>query len=180
MTTDVERGSPSRSAMRTWMDIALEHARRGMDAGEAPIGCVLVDADGAVIGSGCNTLRESGNPTLHAEMNAFAAAAGRIADASHLTLVSTLEPCVMCLGAAMQAGVHVIVYGLQAPADAGTRRVTPPASPGATNPTIVGGIASDECRTLFLHWMKRHSGDASRDEQRAFIRQLLELTPGPT
>lgn len=170
--------APLRDVMRVWMDIALAQARLALDAGEAPIGSVVLNSAGDVIGVGYNTLLKSGNPTLHAEMNAFAAGAGQFSTAKDLVMVSTLEPCVMCTGAAMQAGVTTIVYALQAPADSGTGRVSPPTSPGATNPSVIGNIGALESRALFVEWIERHDGDASRAEQRAFIEQLLTLTAG--
>ncbi|MBC7841617.1 MAG: nucleoside deaminase [Gemmatimonadaceae bacterium] len=170
--------APLRDVMRVWMDIALAQARLALDAGEAPIGCVVLNSAGDVMGVGYNTLLKSGNPTLHAEMNAFAAGAGQFAAAKDLVMVSTLEPCVMCTGAAMQAGVTTIVYALKAPADSGTGRVSPPTSPGATNPSVIGNIGTLESRALFVEWIERHEGDPSRDDQRAFIEQLLTLTAG--
>ena len=71
-----------------------------------------------------------------------------------------------------------IIYALQAPADSGTGRVSPPTSPGATNPTVIGRIGAADSRRLFVEWMEQHEGDASRDEQRAFVEQLLTLTAG--
>lgn len=170
--------APLRDVMQSWMDLALEEARRALAAGEAPIGAILLDSAGRIMAKGHNTMRATGNPTTHAEMNAFAAASGQFDGAHDLCMVSTLEPCVMCTGAAMQAGVTTIVYGLQAPADAGTSRVSAPTSPDATSPDIVGDISAAESRALFVEWMELHDGDASREDQRRFITQLLTLTAG--
>jgi tRNA(adenine34) deaminase len=159
-----------------WMRLALAEARRALDDGEAPIGCVLVDGTGAVIGQGHNTMRDTGIVTAHAEMNAFAAAGDKVVPGEPIVMVSTLEPCVMCTGAAMQAGVTTIVFGLRAPADSGTGRVHPPDSPNTSAPTIVGEVGADESRALFYSWLEKHAGDASREEQRQFIEQLLALT----
>lgn len=159
-----------------WMGLALEQARLGLESGEAPIGSVVLQRSGELMGAAYNTCLSSGNPTAHAEMNAFASAAGKFEHAHDLFLVTTLEPCVMCTGAAMQAGVTRIIYGLKAPADAGTGRVSPPTSPGATNPTVVGDVRADESRAIFVEWMKMHAGDASRNGQREFIEQLLAST----
>lgn len=159
-----------------WMLLALGEAKRGLEAGEAPIGCVLIDGQGAIIGRGHNTMQASGIVTAHAEMNAFEMAAQRIVPGEPIILVSSLEPCVMCTGAAMQAGVTTIVYALPAPADSGTARVHPPDSPNTSAPTIIGQIAADESRALFYRWLELHQGDASREEQRQFIVQLLALT----
>lgn len=100
---------------------ALTVAEAGMDAGEAPIGAVIARGDGSVVAAGYNRLNKTRNKTAHAEMVAFADAAGKVPlDARDLLLVSTLEPCVMCTGAAMEAAVDTIVYALKAPADSGT------------------------------------------------------------
>ena len=159
-----------------WMLLALQQAERALTKGEAPIGCVLLHADGTVVASAYNTMVSSGSLIAHAEINVFAAGAGKTAEGESLTLVSILEPCVMCLGAAMQAGVGTVVYGLQAPADAGTGRVKPPASPDATMPVIIGDVLADYSRKLFADWIEMHEGDASRDAQRRFVTQLLTLT----
>jgi tRNA(adenine34) deaminase len=166
----------ARAPLQDWMQLALDEARRGLDAGEAPIGCVLLDADGRVIGAGYNAMRGSGIVTAHAEMKAFEAAAHKVLPGHSYTLVSTLEPCVMCMGAAMQAGVTTIVFGLKAPADAGTTRVDPPESPNATAPKIIGQISAEDSRTLFSEWLELHADDETRSEQRLFIDQLLALT----
>lgn len=160
----------------TWMQRALAQARLAIERGEAPIGCALYREDGALIAEGHNTMMSSGIVTAHAEMNAFAAAGRGIAPGDRVIMVTTLEPCVMCTGAAMQAGVVRIVYALPAPADAGTGRVRPPHSPGATAPVIVGRVASDASRALFEQWLTLHATDESRRDQREFIEQLLALT----
>jgi tRNA(adenine34) deaminase len=162
--------------MVEWMRLALAQAQRGLDAGEAPIGCVLVRRDGSVASAAHNSVHSSGNPIAHAEMNAFSGATGQISSNDGLILVSTLEPCVMCTGAAMQVGVRTIIFGLSAPADSGTQRVRPPSSPSSTAPHVVGGVASEESRRLFQGWLARHRGDESRTEQQEFIEQLLALT----
>ncbi|QJR35369.1 nucleoside deaminase [Gemmatimonas groenlandica] len=159
-----------------WMQRALAQARLAIERGEAPIGCVLYRDDGTMIAEAHNTMMSSGIVTAHAEMNAFAAAGRGIAPGVRVIMVSTLEPCVMCTGAAMQAGVVKIVYALPAPADAGTGRVRPPESPGSTAPDIVGRVGADDSRALFEQWLTLHAGDESRRDQREFVEQLLALT----
>ena len=162
----------TRHALDHLMLQALDAARDGLDAGEAPIGCVLARGDGAVVARGHNEQIRTGIKTAHAEMAAFARSAGKVPpDARDLVLVSTLEPCVMCTGAAMEAAVDTIVYGLRAPADGGTARVEPPQSPESQTPRVVGGILARRCRGLFEEWLRRpgHS-----PQQVAFVRQLLD------
>jgi tRNA(Arg) A34 adenosine deaminase TadA len=152
---------------------ALNVAREGMAAGEAPIGCVLADGRGHVIARGFNRLNATGDRTAHAEIVAFRDVAGRVPeDARDLILVSTLEPCVMCTGAAMEAAVDTIVYALKAPADSGTGRVQPPQSPESQMPRIVGDVLAAESRKLFEEFLRA----ARNPKQRAFAEQLLALT----
>jgi HAD superfamily hydrolase (TIGR01509 family) len=156
------------------MGEALSVARDAMSHGEAPIGAILARGDGTVIARGYNELNRTGDKTAHAEMVTFGHSRGKISPgAKDLILVSTLEPCVMCLGAAMEACVDTIVYGLLAPADSGTGRVSPPESPDTQMPRIVGGILPDESQSLFEQWLAKPSNDS---DQARFVRQLLALT----
>lgn len=96
-----------------WMRQALRLARQAEAAGEVPVGAVIVDADGAVLGEGWNRPIASHDPTAHAEIIALrqaAAAAGnyRLPGA---TLYVTLEPCVMCAGAIVHARIARLVFG---------------------------------------------------------------------
>ncbi|MDQ3139025.1 MAG: HAD-IA family hydrolase [Gemmatimonadota bacterium] len=174
----LELASPGPGRLdRPWaerlMREALAAAREGLARGEVPIGSVIARGDGTVVARGWNALRSTRDRTSHAEMVAFRDAAGRIPeDARDVVLVSTLEPCVMCTGAAMEAAVDTIVYGLPAPADSGTTRVRPPESPDSQLPRVVGGVLADECRALFHEWL-RVNGNPS---QRPFVEQLLALT----
>jgi HAD superfamily hydrolase (TIGR01549 family) len=161
------------AAMEALMREALAAAREGMAAGEAPIGCALADGDGRVVARGFNRLNATEDRTAHAEMVTFREAAGRVpAAARDLILVSTLEPCVMCTGAAMEAAVDTIVYALRAPADNGSTRVQPPQSPESQMPRIVGDVLAGESRELFEAFLKV----VKNPKQRAFVEQLLTLT----
>lgn len=152
---------------------ALEVARDGARHGEAPIGCVLATGDGTVVARAYNEMNGSQNKTAHAEIVAFARAAGRVPlDARDLLLVTTLEPCVMCTGAAMEAAVDTIVYALRAPADAGSSRVRPPESPESQMPRIVGDVLAAESRELFAEWY----AERASEPQAAYVGQLLEAT----
>jgi tRNA(adenine34) deaminase len=152
---------------------ALAAAREGMARGEAPIGCVVADGDGTVLARAHNEMNATQNKTAHAEIVAFGRLAGRVPlDARDLLLVSTLEPCVMCTGAAMESAVDTIVYALRAPADAGTERVRPPQSPESQMPRIVGDVLAAESRSLFERWHAEHEGEP----QAEYVRQLLAAT----
>ena len=152
---------------------ALAAAEAGMEADEAPIGCVIASGDGEVLTSCYNEMNITQNKTAHAEIMAFARLAGHVPlDTRDLILVSTLEPCVMCTGAAMEAAVDTIVFGLRAPADSGSGRVRPPESPESQMPRMVGDVLADESRKLFEAWHAEHAGEP----QAAYVEQLLRST----
>ena len=92
---------------------ALGLAAEAGAAGDVPVGAVVLDARGAVVGEGRNLREQTHDPTAHAEIVALRAAAeahGGWNLADH-TLVVTLEPCVMCAGAILQARIGRVVFG---------------------------------------------------------------------
>jgi tRNA(adenine34) deaminase len=93
------------------MGRALELARRAAEAGEVPVGAVVVSS-GAIAGEGWNRPVASGDPTAHAEIEALRGAAARLGNyrLSRTTLYVTLEPCVMCAGAMVLARVERLVF----------------------------------------------------------------------
>ncbi|MDJ0348868.1 tRNA adenosine(34) deaminase TadA [Cryobacterium sp. PH29-G1] len=96
-----------------WMLLALAEARAALCSGDVPVGAVIVDAAGQVIGRGRNERELHQDPTLHAEVVAIRQAAARLGD-WHLTgctLIVTLEPCVMCAGAILAARLPTVVFG---------------------------------------------------------------------
>ena len=154
---------------------ALEVAEQGLNDGEAPIGAVIARGDATVLARGYNRLNKTLNKTAHAEMVAFADAAGKAPlDARDLLLVTTLEPCVMCTGAAMEAAIDTVIYGMRAPADSGTARVRPPHSPESQMPRIVGGILPDKSRKLLEQFLKRGPNPI----QAEYVKQLLATEQG--
>jgi tRNA(adenine34) deaminase len=159
--------------LNAMLDEALLAAAEGMANGEAPIGAALFNAQGSHLVSGHNRSLALGDPTDHAEMDAFRAlAARRIPLRPGTILVSTLEPCVMCFGAAMEVGIDVLVYGLSAPADGGLARVRPPSSPNNLMCRAVGGIRAQHARELFVLWRNKVATPA----QLPYIDQLLAST----
>ena len=98
---------------RSAMGRALELAREAGHTGEVPVGAVVIDETGAIIGEGRNRREATTDPTAHAEVVALRAAA-RARGSWNLegyTLVVTLEPCLMCAGALLQAHVSRLVFG---------------------------------------------------------------------
>src|SRR5258708_32888892 len=99
-----------------WMEAALALAEEAGAAGESPVGAVVVDRDGRIIGRGRNG-RQSGDPLGHAEVYAIAEAARTAGDwrLEGTTMVVTLEPCAMCAGALVNARVERLVFGASDP-----------------------------------------------------------------
>ncbi len=95
------------------MGLALEQAAAASTSGDVPVGAVVVDADGRVIGTGVNRREADGDPTAHAEVLALRSAAAALGEwrLSGCTLVVTLEPCAMCAGALVLARVSRLVLG---------------------------------------------------------------------
>jgi tRNA(adenine34) deaminase len=97
----------------TFMRMALDEARRAGDDGDVPVGAILVDASGTVIGRGRNRREVCQDPTAHAEVEAIRDAARTLGTWRLLdtTMYVTLEPCPMCAGALVNARVARVVYG---------------------------------------------------------------------
>lgn len=97
------------SAMRRALALADEAGERG----DIPVGAVVLGADGAVLGEGRNLREETHDPAAHAEIVAMRRAAEAIGswNLEGCTLVVTLEPCVMCAGAVLQARIGRLVFG---------------------------------------------------------------------
>lgn len=99
------------------MSLALEQAKKAFDLDEVPVGAVIVDQKGDVIGYGCNNTIASSDPAGHAEINAMRMAAlalknYRLVDT---VLFVTIEPCIMCMGAIIHARIKRVVFGADDP-----------------------------------------------------------------
>ncbi len=95
------------------MRLALDAAVTARESGDVPIGAVVLDADGIVIGAGVNVRERDHDPTGHAEVVALREAAARVGEwrLAGCTLVVTLEPCTMCAGAIVLSRVDRLVFG---------------------------------------------------------------------
>ncbi len=134
-----------------WMRRALELAREARDAGEVPVGAVVV-AGGQVVGQGYNQPISSHDPTAHAEVVALRDAAGRLANyrLPGATLYVTMEPCVMCAGAILHARLTRVVYGAREYKTGAHGSIVDVFAEPRLNHhcEIVGGILADECAAL--------------------------------
>ena len=144
------------------MGQALEQARTALGAGEVPVGAVVVAADGAIVGRGYNHPISSHDPTGHAEIMALREAARSIGNyrLTGMTLVCTLEPCVMCAGAIVHARIARLVFGAYDPKAGAAGSIYNVVSDPRLNhqPEVVSGVREAECRQLlqeFFIWKRK-------------------------
>ncbi|WP_291428731.1 tRNA lysidine(34) synthetase TilS [Deinococcus sp.] len=133
------------------MGQALAQARDAARAQEVPVGAVVLGPGGQVVGRGRNTSREHGDMTRHAELAALRDAARTLGTPylSGCTLVVTLEPCPMCLGAALEARVGHVVYGAANPRAGALGGVTDLlAAHWGHVPAVTGGVRAHEAARL--------------------------------
>jgi tRNA(adenine34) deaminase len=99
-----------------WMEEALRAAQRALDAGEVPVGAVVV-CDGKIVGRGWNRNLTDSDPTAHAEIVALRQAGATVGNhrLGDCELFATIEPCAMCAGALIHARVKRLVYGAEDP-----------------------------------------------------------------
>jgi tRNA(adenine34) deaminase len=134
-----------------YMRMALEEARRAEQAGEVPVGAVVVLED-RVIGAGGNRTIADCDPTAHAEVVALRAASRAVGNyrLAGAALYVTIEPCAMCAGAMVQARVARLVYGADDPKAGAVRSLFSIADHPQLNhrAEVVSGVLRDECAAL--------------------------------
>lgn len=135
-----------------YMRLALAEAETAQEAGEIPIGAVVVCRD-RVIARAHNLTETLHDVTAHAEMQAITAAANQLGGKylAECTLYVTVEPCVMCAGALGWAQVRRIVYGC-----GDEKRGYQAFAPRALHPkaTVTSGVLEDECREMMTRFFK--------------------------
>jgi len=135
----------------TAMGLALDEARLAGDVGDVPVGAVVLDREGAVIGRGRNRREANGDPTAHAEIEALRVAASVIGHwRVEATLVVTQEPCPMCAGALVNARVTRLVFGCANPKAGAIESLFSIVSDPRLNHrvAVTSGVRSDECADL--------------------------------
>ncbi|MGD2108681.1 MAG: tRNA adenosine(34) deaminase TadA [Phycisphaerae bacterium] len=144
MAVDVERDE-------RFMRAAIREAVAARDAGEVPVGAVVV-RDDRIIGRGYNQRETLNDPTAHAEMIALTAAAAAVESwrLDGCTLYVTLEPCAMCAGALVLARVERLVYGATDPkAGACTSLYAIPTDERLNHRVeVIDGVLADDCAAL--------------------------------
>lgn len=131
---------------------ALAEARAALRTGDVPIGAVVLDGDGAVVGRGRNAREATSDPTAHAEVLALRDAASTVGSwrLDRCTLVVTLEPCAMCAGALVLARVDRLIFGAFDPKAGAVGSLWDLVRDRRLNhrPDVVSGVLADECGQL--------------------------------
>ncbi len=140
------------------MRAALDEARLALDSGDVPVGALVVDGAGAVVGRGHNLREATGDPTAHAEVLALRDAAARVGTwrLDGCTLVVTLEPCAMCAGAIVLARVPRLVLGAWDPKAGATGSVHDLVRDRRLNHQVevVGGVLEQECGEILRQFFE--------------------------
>ncbi|WP_167001130.1 tRNA adenosine(34) deaminase TadA [Mumia sp. ZJ430] len=142
------------------MERALALASRATQTGDVPIGALVVDAEGAVLGEGWNARERDGDPTAHAEVVALRAAAATRGEwrLDGCTLVVTLEPCTMCAGALVLARVSRLVFGAYDEKAGAVGSLWDVVRDRRLNhrPEVRGGVRAEEASAQLLAFFAEH------------------------
>ncbi|MEI2715153.1 MAG: nucleoside deaminase [Nocardioides sp.] len=140
------------------MRAALDEARLALATGDVPIGALVVEASGEVVGRGHNVREAVGDPTGHAEVVALRAAASARGEwrLDGCTLVVTLEPCTMCAGALVLARVSRLVFGAFDDKAGAVGSLWDVVRDRRLNhrPEVVGGVLAPECGALLTDFFR--------------------------
>jgi tRNA(adenine34) deaminase len=140
-----------------FMRRALVEAHRAREAGEVPVGAVVV-AGGAIVGTGFNRPIGAQDPTAHAEIVALGAAGQALQNyrLSGATLYVTVEPCLMCVGAIVHARIGTVIYGAPDPKGGAVRSLLDVnALPLNHRFEVVEGVLAEECRELLQEFFRK-------------------------
>lgn len=148
----------TRNVIENLMREALSEAEKSRNTGEVPVGCIITDGSGTIIGRGHNSPVASTDPTAHGEMIALRDAAkkqGNYRLPGCLAFV-TLEPCPMCAGALVHARIARVYFGTKDPKGGGLVSNYGIGTDGKLNHEIevVGGILEEECQRLLKEFFR--------------------------
>lgn len=142
-----------------YMEMAYREALRAFERGEVPVGAVVLDASGHVVGRGYNQVEALSDATAHAEIIALTAAMATMGNKylRECTLVVTMEPCPMCAGAIVNAKVGRVVFGAYDPKMGASGSVLNVTGCRSLNhqPEVYGGISEARCQALLQDFFTR-------------------------
>jgi len=140
------------------MEQALVEAKKGYDEGEVPIGAVIAGPGGDIIAGTHNQPIGLNDPTAHAEILALRRAGKAIKNyrLNDVTLVVTIEPCLMCIGAAIHSRISTLVFGAFDPKGGAAGSLYDPANDTRLNHRIevVSGVREKECSDLLKDFFR--------------------------
>ncbi len=141
-----------------WMKLAIEQAKKSASVGEVPVGAVLIQRDRLLAAAG-NSPIGSLDPTAHAEILAIRTGAQILGNyrMPGTTLYVTLEPCVMCMGAIIQARIERLVFGAHDPKTGAVESRYRIGSDALLNHTVVikSGVLVEECRAILRDFFRQ-------------------------
>ena len=141
----------------SYMLEALALAREAAQHGDVPVGCVIADAEGRVIGRGRNRREERGDATAHAEVEAIREACAAVGDwrLEGCTLYVTLEPCPMCTGAIINSRIPTVVFGAREENFGSCGSVIDLFSERyGHRPAVYPGVLKDDCAALLRDFFR--------------------------
>jgi tRNA(adenine34) deaminase len=145
-----------------WMQEALAEAQTAADAGEVPVGAIILLND-EVIGRGQNRVLRDSDPTAHAEIVAMRAAARHLSNyrLTGCEIYVTLEPCAMCSGAMIHARIGRLVYGTADPKAGAAGSVLEVLNHPRLNHRMLltGGVLSEPCAEMLRQFFRRRRED---------------------
>ncbi|XP_026807421.1 tRNA-specific adenosine deaminase 2-like isoform X3 [Rhopalosiphum maidis] len=146
------------------MNISLCLAKEALEVGEVPVGCIFVDNDGNILASGRNTVNETKNATRHAEINCVdtIVKAGFLEKLSNITVVVTVEPCIMCAAMLINIGCSNIIYGCANDRFGGCGTVL--AVPGLEKCNVQGGLFGNQAMDLLKQFYKGQNPNAPENK----------------
>ncbi len=144
------------------MGLALAQARKAAAAGEVPVGAVVVGETGEILAAAHNAPIAFNDPTAHAEILALRQAAAKVGNyrLPGATLYVTIEPCLMCVGAMIQARINRLVFGAADPKAGACVSLYAVPEDSRLNHRIevTGGVREAECRELLQEFFKARRG----------------------
>lgn len=140
-----------------YLTAALELAREAFAAGEVPVGCVIADSEGRIIGRGRNRREGCGDATAHAELEAIRQACAAVGDwrLDTCAIYVTLEPCPMCAGAIINARIGTVVFGARERLSGSCGSVIDLFSESyGHHPAVYAGVLADDCAALLQEFFR--------------------------
>jgi tRNA(adenine34) deaminase len=145
-----------------WMEEALRTAQRALEAGEVPVGAVVVQ-DGEIVGRGWNRNLTDFDPTAHAEIIALRQAGANLGNhrLGDCELFATIEPCSMCAGALVHARLKRLVYGADDPKAGAVHSVMEVLNHPQLNHQmeVRGGVLAGRCSELLQSFFRSRRGE---------------------